>query len=182
MPAPVGSHALLNKQTNKNTKTLLTPAKITYFERGDVTGSQNTTSSFCIFQILFLKSYVRIPPPVLHWDDLLLLGIRSLHDQGRSGDEWRRLLQLLLAAVDFGRQGSADRPHVYIERIKQASFGVTHRSSLNAEGQICVHELPVKAQSLARTAWLPIIYTMSLSFDWRRQSTGAWRADGPPYI
>ena len=44
---------------------------------------------------------------------LLLLGVRSLHDQGRSGDEWRRLLQLLPAAVEFGRQGSADRPHVF---------------------------------------------------------------------
>ena len=44
---------------------------------------------------------------------LLLLGVRSLHDQGRSGDERRRLLQLLLAAVVFGRQGSADRPHVF---------------------------------------------------------------------
>ena len=44
---------------------------------------------------------------------LLLLGVHSLHDQGRSGDEWRRLLQLLLAAVEFGRQGSADRPHVF---------------------------------------------------------------------
>ena len=44
---------------------------------------------------------------------LLLLGVRSLHDQGRSGDEWRCLLQLLLAAVECGRQGSADRPHVF---------------------------------------------------------------------
>ena len=42
-----------------------------------------------------------------------LLGVRSLHDQGRSGDEWRRLLQFLLAAVEFGRQGSADRPHIF---------------------------------------------------------------------
>ena len=41
------------------------------------------------------------------------LGVRSLHDQGRSGDEWRHLLQLLLAAVEFGHQGSADRPHVF---------------------------------------------------------------------
>ena len=44
---------------------------------------------------------------------LLLLGVRSLHDQGSSGDEWHCLLQLLLAAVEFGRQGSADRPRVF---------------------------------------------------------------------
>ena len=43
----------------------------------------------------------------------LLLGVRSLHDQGRSGDEWRRLLQPLFAAVEFGHQGSADRPHIF---------------------------------------------------------------------
>ena len=54
---------------------------------------------------------------------LLLLGVRSLHDQGRSGDEWRRLLQLLLAAVEFGRQGSADRPHVF-------SYGFVKGASL----------------------------------------------------
>ena len=33
---------------------------------------------------------------------VLLLGVSSLHDQGRSRDEWRRLLQLLPAAVEFG--------------------------------------------------------------------------------
>ena len=43
----------------------------------------------------------------------LLLGVRSLRDQGCSGDEWCHLLQLLFAAVELGRQGSADRPHVF---------------------------------------------------------------------
>ena len=54
-----------------------------------------------------------LSPSCLRGHLLLLLGVRSLHDQGLSGDEWRRLLQLLLAAVEFGRQGSADRPHVF---------------------------------------------------------------------
>ena len=32
-------------------------------------------------------------------DQVLLLGVHRLYDQGHSGDEWCRLLQLLLAAV-----------------------------------------------------------------------------------
>ena len=44
---------------------------------------------------------------------LVLLGVGRLHDQGCLGDEWSRLFQLLLAAVEFGRQGSADGPHVF---------------------------------------------------------------------
>ena len=44
---------------------------------------------------------------------LLLLGVCSLHDQGRLGDEWHRLLQLLLAAIKCGHQESADRPYIF---------------------------------------------------------------------
>ena len=51
--------------------------------------------------------------PVSVYCLLLLLGVRSLQDQSCSGDERCRLLQLLFAAVEFGRQGSADRPHVF---------------------------------------------------------------------
>ena len=53
---------------------------------------------------------------------LLLLGVRRLYDQDRSGDEGRRLLQLLLAAVEFGRQGSTDRPHISSSFVKGASL------------------------------------------------------------
>ena len=57
--------------------------------------------------------------------NFLLLGVRRLHDQGRSGDELSRLLQLLLAAVEFGRQGSADRPHVFsCNFVKVASLQI----------------------------------------------------------
>ena len=41
----------------------------------------------------------------------LLLGVRRLHDQGRFGNECSGVLQLLLAAIEFGLQGSAIRPH-----------------------------------------------------------------------
>ena len=58
------------------------------------------------------RSLLFITSQTFHMILLLLLGVRSLHDQGRSGDEQCRLLQLLLAAVEFGRQGSADRPHI----------------------------------------------------------------------
>ena len=54
---------------------------------------------------------------------LLLLGVRSLLGQGHTGDERSRLLQLLLAAVEFGRQGSADRPHIFsYSFVKGASW------------------------------------------------------------
>ena len=44
---------------------------------------------------------------------LLLLGVRSLHNEGHLGDERCHLLQLLFAAAEFGCQGSADRPHTF---------------------------------------------------------------------
>ena len=69
-----------------------------------------------------------------------LLGFRRLHDQGRSEDEWSRLLQLLLAAVEFGHQRSADRPDIFsCSFVKWASvknmlcgvvfLGFDHRSA-----------------------------------------------------
>ena len=54
------------------------------------------------------------------WRDLLL--VRRLHDQGRSGDEWRRLLQILFAVVEFGHQGSADRTYISCSIVKGASI------------------------------------------------------------
>ena len=43
----------------------------------------------------------------------VLLDVRRLLDQGRSVNERSRLFQLLLAAVEFGRQGNADRPRIF---------------------------------------------------------------------
>ena len=72
-----------------------------------------------------LSSLVCIPllsPP--HWPSLLLfLGVHRLHDRGRSGDEWSGFLQLLLAAVEFDRQESSGRPHVFsCNFVKEASL------------------------------------------------------------
>ena len=65
----------------------------------------------CVEMVLSLQVGDNWPLLGFTWWKLLnlklLLGVRSLHDQGRY-----HLLQLLLAAVEFGRQGSADRPHV----------------------------------------------------------------------
>ena len=55
--------------------------------------------------------------------EVRLLGLRWLHNQGRSGDEWSHLLQFLLAAIESGGQGSADRPHICsCKFVKRASL------------------------------------------------------------